>query len=335
MEIYAACAIGSVVYLTCFLSVVSSEIVLKAPSPVLNAKPFNLPFAKAPTSWVHLAILSKLGQIKRMPLSEIDLSKHSKPQRAMKILGSDSIVGVELLSGNSDILVVTSAGNAVLYNENDLTIVSSKAGGVKSISGLNNATASALLTFEESDRTKVLFFTDKSHVKVVDIAKTVVKTGRLNKPTEVVSSFKNDVHKVVAAVKYDGSDVMNLNLYLSDHSSFLYAMNEFYLTDYLNAKKNIPTPAKTLVAHVFPVGLQCINNKVISHEVANKFSLEENNNVEAASDSNVVENNPTDNVSDDSNINDEHDVDEPKAEEKDHKDEGNFEQISIFDDIDD
>ena len=46
----------------------------------------------------------------------------------MKILGSDSIVGVELLSGNSDILVITSAGNAVLYNENELTIVSSKAG---------------------------------------------------------------------------------------------------------------------------------------------------------------------------------------------------------------
>ena len=283
---------------------------------------------------LYLAILSKFGQIKRMPLSEIDLNKHSKPQRAMKILGSDSIVGVELLSGNSDILVITSAGNAVLYNENELTIVSSKAGGVKSINGLNNATASALLTFEESDRTKVLFFTDKSHVKVVDIAKALVKGGRLNKPIVVVSSFKNDVHKVVGAVKVDGSDSMNLSLYLSDHSSFLYTMTEFYLTDYLNAKKNIPTPAKTLVARVFPVGLQCINNRVISHPVTSK-TLEENNDSLTSPDTNVTENNNKVISSNEQCSSLNNTEKEPVKEEKSNKEEGNFEQISIFDDIDD
>ena len=56
---------------------------------------------------LYLAILTKFGQIKRMPVSLIDLSKHSRPVKYMKLLTNDSIMSIQLLSGDSDLLVKT------------------------------------------------------------------------------------------------------------------------------------------------------------------------------------------------------------------------------------
>lgn len=254
---------------------------------------------------LYLALVSKAGQIKRTPLDEIDVSKRSRPSKAMKILESDEIVGVELLSGNSDVLVVSSNGNATLFNENDLTIVSNKAGGVKSMSGLAKASIAALATFEESEKTKCALYTDKGHLRIFDASK-VMKTSRLGKTTPVCPSFKSDVHNVVSAFKVEEGDKVNIYYKNMTSENFVFEKQDTYMTEAQYAKKNIQMPAKTLISNVYPQSITRIDKKTISHPVVEKAPRIQN----LAADDQVSGN-----------------------EEK--KEETGFEQISIFDDLND
>lgn len=252
---------------------------------------------------LYLALVSKAGQIKRTPLDEIDVYKHARPMRAMKILDSDEIVGVELLSGNSDILVLSSNGNATLFNENDLTIVSNKAGGVKSMSGLAKANIAALITFEESEKTKCCLYTDKGHRRIFDASK-VNKTSRLGKTTVICPSFKNDIHNVVSAFKVNEGDKVNVHYNNKSFENFVFNHDDLYQTEAQYAKKNIDMPSKTLIDRVYMQSILKIDNKTISHP--------------------VVEKTPKVNAL----------ISEP-VDETEKKEEGTFEQISIFDDLND
>ncbi len=287
---------------------------------------------------LYIAMLSKVGQIKRFPLSDIDVSKKSRPQRAMKILNSDSIVGVELLSGNSNLLVITNNGFASYYNENELSVVSSKAGGVKAMGSMLGGQAACLLAFEESERGKVALFTDKGHVRVFDAYKLPL-TNRLGKASIVCQSFKNDVHKVVSAVKIGRADLLKVNLHLNNLSSMIYEMNDFHITEAQNAKKNISTPARTLILRAMnPEELVVIDKNIVSHPIVvkeprvrkpveNGELLESNDEVEQLVE---VENEPVVTEEKPVTVESEHIETESKKEEQKET----IEQMSIFDDID-
>lgn len=257
---------------------------------------------------LYFAVLSKFGQIKRFPVSDIDVSKKSRPQRAMRILNSDLVVGVELLSGNSNLLVITNNGFASYYNENELSVVSAKAGGVKAMGNMLGGQAAALLAFEESERGKVALFTDKGHVRVFDAYKLPL-TNRLGRANIVCQSFKNDVHKVVSAVKIGRVDLLRVNLHLNNLSSMIYEMDDFRITEAQNAKKNISTPAKTLILRALPFEeLQTIDKNTISHPIV----LKEPRIKKPIEEGQIVEEKA-----------------KPEGEEKEQ-----IEQMSIFDDLD-
>lgn len=260
-----------------------------------------------PRDDLYLAIVTKFGQIKRTPISSLDLSIHRRPSRYMKLLANDSVAGISLLSGNSDIMVITNSGNCTLFNENDLTIVSSKAGGVKSISGLGSNNVVGLLTFEENERSKILLITNKAHLRVTDINK-FTRTNRLGKPQVILQSFKGEPHSIIAAIKSDKSDLVNLNLYLNDHTNLQITVDDLRNTEAQYAKKNIDeVNAKQHIGFVFDTEIIRIDKSIVSHPVISK--KEE---AEEAPVVNLI----------------------PEESDEDKKEEPGFEQISIFDDLD-
>ena len=256
---------------------------------------------------LYLAVVTKFGQIKRMPISDLELSTHKRSSRYMKILNNDRIVSIGLLSGNSDIMVITSNGMCSLFNENDLTIVSSKAGGVKSISGLGNNEVAGLLTFEESEeKVKLILFTNKGHMRVTDLNK-FVRTNRLGKPQQILQCFKNDPHNIVAVFKGKKEEVNKIYLYLNDHTNKELTLTDLKNTEAQYAKKNINgITAKQHVGFAFDGVEIRIDDTVISHPII----------VKHREDPVVVK---------------EEILEETTTEEQD--DEGRFEQISIFDDL--
>ena len=293
---------------------------------------------------IYLAFLTRFGQIKRMSLSSIESIKRSRPARCMKLLNGDEISGVQVLTGNSDLLVVTSNGFVSCYNENELSILGSKAGGVKSFANLGKNQTIGLLSFDENERAKVVLFTDKGHQRTIDINK-VTRTARLGKSTEVCPSFKGDQHKVVSAVKIPKElEKLSINLYLQDNSAYRLVIDDFRMQEAKYAKKNIDIPNRAVVTCVFDTNIENINKNSISHPITVKEPKVERLMVEPQNEENdeIDENmKDVDEVSSliEEEIPEETVVKEEKenvnpAPKKKQKEEKSFEQISIFD-IDD
>jgi len=262
---------------------------------------------------IYLGILSKFGQIKRMPLNLIEKGKRARPTRNMRLLNGDEVVDVQILSGNSNLIVIASNGNVTYFNENELNILGTKAGGVKSMSGLGKTNAVALIAFDTDEKSKVIMFTDKGHYRIFD-NNHVNLTNRLGKVQPLMPCFKSDIHHVVSAFKLTTKqDLLKINLFLSDNTYFAFDLDNFYLTDLDKyAKKNIEIPAKEKIAMVLDTNIEIINKKTISHPVI----VKEKPIIEAGegdySEDEIAE------------------KEQPVKEEKE-----GFEQISIFDDLDD
>lgn len=267
---------------------------------------------------IYLGILTKYGQIKRMPLNMIEKGKRSRPIRNMRLLNGDEVADIQVLSGNSNLLVLTSNGNATYFNENELSVLSSKAGGVKSVAGLGKNNAVALIAFDEEEKNKVILFTDKGHYRIFDNAH-VNLTARLGKVQNIMPCFKSDIHHVVSAFKLNTkADLLKINLFLSTNEYFAFDLTEFYLSDLAKyAKKNIEIPAKTEIDSVIDTNIEIINNKTVSHPIT------------------IKEKEPQP-VNEGDDNDEEGEVEEASAPVKEEKpDREGFEQISIFDDLDD
>lgn len=262
---------------------------------------------------IYLAVLSKFGQIKRMCLNSLEFTRFSRTSRYMKLLSDDEVSGIQVLTGNSDILVITSNGMASLFNENDLSVIGAKASGVKSISGLGKNQAVGLVTFDEEEKSKFVIVTDKAHERVLDNTK-VMRTPRLGKTTVVMPCFKSDTHKIVSVIKVPAKvDVIALNMHLSDTSMIQATIDDLHLSDIAKyAKKNLDVPSKTHVLFAYDGSIDRIDKTTVSHPIIEKekpvkVEGEEANTEAVEATSEVVE---------------------------EKKEESNFEQISIFDDLD-
>ena len=258
---------------------------------------------------IYLGVLSRFGQIKRMPLNALELGKRARPIRNMRLLNGDEVADVQVLSGNSNLIVISSNGNVTYFNENELSVLSSKAGGVKSMAGLGKNSAVALIPFDEEEKSKVILFTDKGHYRIFDNAH-VNLTNRLGKVQNIMPCFKSDVHHVINAFKLSTKqDLLKINLFLTNDTYHTFDLDNFYLSDLDKyAKKNIDIPAKEKVANVFDTTIEIVDKNTVSHPI-------------------IVKEKPAI-VLDDSGE-DSDDSEETVKEEKE-----GFEQISIFDDLD-
>ena len=227
----------------------------------------------------------------------------------MRLLNGDEVADVQVLSGNSNLIVVSSNGNVTYFNENELSVLSSKAGGVKSMAGLGKNSAIALIPFDEEEKSKVIIFTDKGHYRIFDNAH-VNLTNRLGKVQCLMPCFKSDVHHVVNAFKLDTKHhLLKINLFLANDSYYEFSLSEYYLSDLDKyAKNNIDIPSKEKVVDVRDTTIEVVDKKTISHPI-------------------IIKEKPPISLDESGEENDE--TGEVDKEEKE-----GFEQISIFDDLD-
>ena len=178
------------------------------------------------------------------------------------------------------------------------------------MAGLGKSNAVALITFDTDEKSKVIMFTDKGHYRIFDNAH-VNLTSRLGKVQPLMPCFKSDIHNVVNAFKLSTKqDLLKINLFLSSGNYFAFELDNFYLTDLDKyAKKNIDLPAKEKISEVLDANIEIINKKTISHPI-------------------IIKEKPPIDLSD--NNDDADDDNEPQVKEEKE----GFEQISIFDDLD-
>jgi topoisomerase-4 subunit A len=79
----------------------------------------------------YVVLTSKNGQIKRVALSDFEVVRYSKPIKCMNLKDDDELVDVSITNGHYALILSSQKGYASLYDENEISIVGIKAGGIK------------------------------------------------------------------------------------------------------------------------------------------------------------------------------------------------------------
>ena len=239
----------------------------------------------------------------------------------MKLTSADEIADVCILHGNSNILIITKAGKATYFNENDISDTRLKTSGVKCIATLSDSTISSVLSFEIGERCKMLFLTNYGMCKILD-SNVLNLRHRLEKCDLLLRSFKTQVHELVLLKKVPlNASEITLDCVLDNSSLFELKVDDFHVTPLDKyCKKNIDTLAdnrKISFAYNFEVETIDANTKVDKKRPKPspvKKDVEDDGKV------NVVT------IDYDGKLDN---------EESDDSSEGKVEQISIFDDMGD
>ena len=224
---------------------------------------------------LFFVLVSKRGQIKRLSLDNFQVIRYSKALPCMKLLSDDEVADVVFTTGDSNVQLFSSDGNAVMYNENELPLAGMRSGGVKGFAKLGNAHVVGALAFEK-DRVegKAILLTDKGCIRIYDVRKTEL-TNRLGKPSNVFKSFKSDEHKLVY-VKLLNSDLeVNVIRVLNNLKEIVeIKVDDYHLTpmDYY-AHSSIQMPAKNRLEIPFVEGSDYIAKSIVSKAIISPEEL--------------------------------------------------------------
>ena len=268
---------------------------------------------------VSICSVSKLGQIKKTPLNEFYSQRINKPICCMKLTSADEMVDVCVLHGNTNILIMTKAGKATYFNENDIADTRLRTSGVKCIATLSDSTIESLTPFEIGERCKLLFLTNLGMCKILD-SNTLNLRHRLEKGDMLLKSFKTEIHDLIALRKVTNStEEIGMDCVLDNSTQLHLTFNDFHVTPLEKyCRKNIdelPDGRKISFVYTYDVEVVDQNTKVAKKRVRTQpKSIEDEHSNEVK----VVK------------IDYEGDIPQESDEE-----EGHVEQISIFDDMGD
>lgn len=154
---------------------------------------------------LNVTLLTKENKIKRTAIEEFTQTALTKrPLRACKLLDKDdALVDVAITSGNSDLIVVDSLGNASRFNESEVPLVSTGALGVKAIaSGLENTPLCSLIALTSKEVSLLLVLGDRRAARLISSAK-IETTERLGAKTHLIKILKKNPWKIVSVSKVD------------------------------------------------------------------------------------------------------------------------------------
>lgn len=266
---------------------------------------------------VSICTVSKLGQIKKTLLSEFYSQRINKPICCMKLTNSDEMSDVCVLKGNTNVLIMTKAGKATYFNENDIADTRLKTSGVKCIATLSDSSIESITPFELGERCKLLFLTNLGMCKILD-SNTLNLRHRLEKSDMLLKSFKTEIHDLLAVRKVTNStQEIVMDCVLDNSSSLRLTFNDFHVTPLEKyCRKNIDElPDGRKISFVYTYDVECVDQNT---KVTKKKARPQPKAVEESSEVKVVK------------IDYEGDI-----EQEANDDEGKVEQISIFDDMGD
>ncbi len=213
---------------------------------------------------VCIALVSKKGQIKKSHLSLFPVSRYNKPITAMRLAKDDEVVDVSVLNGLSNIMVLTKAGYASYFNENQISSSGLRTSGVKAISTLRGSEVGALISFRKDEKDKLLIVTDGGMYRIYD-SSYLEQTDRLGRSQIIFKSFKSDVHNLAYITKIvKKNEPYNLSCLMSDNSIYEESLDDFHLTPVDKmCRKNLNFNDKLKIKYVFINDVQVIDDKTV------------------------------------------------------------------------
>jgi len=219
---------------------------------------------------LYIVLLTKHGIIKRVQLSSFPVVRRSRPISAIKLLGSDELVGAEYTTGNSEVFVASCDGNAIFYNENDIILTNPHSGGMKA-GAFKGTDLAGLLSFAPEERGKILLLTDRGSNRVYDLSH-IKEASRLDKPTSLYNMFKSEPHELLYLAKVGAKTApFNLEIVLQSGERKDFTFEDFYLTPLAKCcRRPDRFPAKARIKGVSREDCDLIDETVVAHKAKAK-----------------------------------------------------------------
>ena len=152
-----------------------------------------------------ITLFSKDGLVKQTELSNLPVTRYSKPMTIFKLKGNDEVVSASINDGV--VYIVTENGFALKFNKEEIPVVGLKTSGVKGIKLVSDSVVSAFVTNENHEY--ITIFTDKNTAKRVKLEE-IDYSKRSLKGDNILHSPKSKKYKITEC--YAGSSKTNYGL---------------------------------------------------------------------------------------------------------------------------
>ena len=146
------------------------------------------------------------GKVKRTPLASFSRPR-SNGIIALDLREDDSLIGVQLTAGSSDLMLFTSAGKGIRISENDVRAMGRTAAGVRGIKVKQGDEVISLIAIESEDG-EILFATENGYGKRTSI-KDFSTQGRGGQGVISIKTSKRN-GRVVGAIPVTGDEEIML-----------------------------------------------------------------------------------------------------------------------------
>ncbi|WP_249030352.1 DNA topoisomerase IV subunit A [Tannockella kyphosi] len=134
------------------VSIDSTEKIIEA----IVVHDFSAPF--------YILMVSKFGQIKRTKLEDFEVTRYSKSLKCFGLKEHDEVISASLTNGNCAVLLSTYAGYTGMYSEQEVSIVGTKAAGIKALNVKDDHLIAAN-TFDPFANLSIMLFSENVGVK--------------------------------------------------------------------------------------------------------------------------------------------------------------------------
>lgn len=152
-----------------------------------------------------ITVFSKDGLVKQTELSNLPVTRYSKPMTIFKLKDKDEVVSASINDGV--VYIVTENGFALKFNKEEIPVVGLKTSGVKGIKLVSDSVVSAFVTNENHEY--ITIFTDKNTAKRIKLEE-IDYSKRSLKGDNILHSPKSKKYKITEC--YAGSSKTNYGL---------------------------------------------------------------------------------------------------------------------------
>ena len=154
-----------------------------------------------------ITAFTKNGMVKRMLLSDFEVSRYTKPIMMFKLKDKDELISISRCDGENTV-VITSDNYALRYNTEEIPVVGLRASGVKSIK--LNANSEVINSFVASElKEYVTVFTNRNTAKRFKVS-DIPMLARAKRGSQIIKSPKSKQYLVTKAFNTSSKNIFGI-----------------------------------------------------------------------------------------------------------------------------
>ncbi len=144
----------------------------------------------------YLTAFTKCGMVKRIKLSDLEITRYTKPVNMFKLKENDEVISISC-TNNNEVLVITKDGYALKYNTEEIPVLGLRTSGVKNIKlNADDYVVNAFVLNEMKEHLSL--FTDKNTGKRIKTDE-ILKTTRAKKGSLIIKNPKSKKYNIFKA----------------------------------------------------------------------------------------------------------------------------------------